>query len=285
MICPKCGSDKVHIQLQTKRKGTIFSFLIRLVLFLFVFILWLASLLIPGHKTKTNKLAVCQNCGNSWRVTRGSVRTSAKQARIAAIPLTAKPKHDYSRDIQRINDSKFWENEWFGYAMMIFFAPLGVILMYRYNQKITNENKKIVAIIAISIWLILSLVVIISGAETRSESTNTQQPENAPLTQQKVESKKESVPASGQVRDDSAYMDALRKCTVMEAADIYTTGFGAKTDNAFNDGRDACNSIYVSTYASNDKQFASDINSEWTTRKGQIIDSKTLEYYLSVLDW
>lgn len=165
MICPKCGSDNVQIQLQTRRKGSIFSFLIRLILFLYLFILWLVSLLIPGHKTKTNKLAVCQNCGHSWRVTRGSVRRNAKQSRLAAMPQAAKPKHDYSKDIQRISDSKFWQNEWFGYAMIFFFTPLGVFLMYRFNLLLNTGQKKIIAIIALSVWVLLFVMVAIFGSQ------------------------------------------------------------------------------------------------------------------------
>lgn len=165
MVCPRCGSDNVQIQLQTRRKGSIFSFLIRLILLLISWFIWLISLLIPGHKTKTNKLAVCQNCGHSWRVTRGSVRRSAKQSRVAAIPQTAKPKHDYSKDIQRINNSKFWQNEWFGYAMIFFFAPLGVFLMYRFNSRLNAGQKKIIAIIALSIWALLFVMVAIFGSQ------------------------------------------------------------------------------------------------------------------------
>lgn len=165
MICPKCGSDNVQIQLQTRRKGSIFSFLVRLILLLISWLIWLISLLIPGHKTKTNKLAVCQNCGNSWRVTRGSVRRSANQARMAAMPQTVKAKHDYSRDIQKINDSKFWENEWFGYAMIFFFAPLGVFLMYRFNSRLDDSRKKIVAIVALGAWALLFVIVAIFGSQ------------------------------------------------------------------------------------------------------------------------
>lgn len=267
MICPKCGSDNVQIQLQTKRKGSFFSFLIRLILFLYLFILWLVSLLIPGHKTKTNKLAVCQNCGNNWRVTRGSVRRSAKQARVAAMAQTTKTKHGYSRDVQKINDSKFWENEWFGYAMVFFFAPLGVFLMYRYNQHLSRERKKMIAIIAMSVWLILFAMVAIFGDRKPNETTAAQQTDNTSQTEQKLESARETISISDQTKVKGDYIDALRKCTVMEAADIHTTGVGAKTDNAFNDGRDTCSATYTSAYTGNEAQFVSDVDSDWNTRK------------------
>lgn len=74
MRCIKCGSENVTIQLvnEQKKRGcitSIISFVIKLMLFIVSFILWLISLLIPiKRKTKTTKYAVCQNCGYSWKI-------------------------------------------------------------------------------------------------------------------------------------------------------------------------------------------------------------------------
>lgn len=72
IICPRCGSNNVTFQMVSihKNRGCIISmiiFFIKLVLFIFSFVLWLISLLIPkNHKTKVKKYAVCQSCGYSW---------------------------------------------------------------------------------------------------------------------------------------------------------------------------------------------------------------------------
>ena len=72
--CPKCGSNNVTIQLiqEQKRRGcltAIIVFCIKLVLLLINLMIWLISLLLPkSKKTKTNKYAICQNCGNSWKI-------------------------------------------------------------------------------------------------------------------------------------------------------------------------------------------------------------------------
>jgi DNA-directed RNA polymerase subunit M/transcription elongation factor TFIIS len=77
MFCPKCGSDKVNIQIvqtgaksSTKGKGCLFS-IGRLLLIICTCGLWLVF----GKKkakTKTTfqnqKMAICQNCGNQWNV-------------------------------------------------------------------------------------------------------------------------------------------------------------------------------------------------------------------------
>jgi DNA-directed RNA polymerase subunit M/transcription elongation factor TFIIS len=77
MICPKCGSEKVNIQMvqtgaksSTKGKGCLFT-LGRWLLIICTLGLWL---LLGKKKAKTKtkfenqKVAICQNCGNTWNV-------------------------------------------------------------------------------------------------------------------------------------------------------------------------------------------------------------------------
>lgn len=77
MTCPKCGSDKVNVNVvqtsatsSTKKKGCLFG-IGRVILIICTGGLWL----IFGKKkakTKTSftnaTKAVCQNCGNTWNV-------------------------------------------------------------------------------------------------------------------------------------------------------------------------------------------------------------------------
>jgi len=68
----------------------------------------------------------------------------------------------------------------------------------------------------------------------------------------------------------------------MEAADIYTTGIGKKSDNVFNDGRDTCNTWY-SQWGEND--FFEAVYIDWENRKTEEIDGQPLTYYLTILGW
>lgn len=74
MRCIKCGSDNVTVQLinETKRRGclmAIINLIVKLILLCVSFLLWLISLILPiKRKTKTNKYAICQNCGYSWKI-------------------------------------------------------------------------------------------------------------------------------------------------------------------------------------------------------------------------
>ena len=74
MRCIKCGSENVTVQLINEQKkrgcfGFIISFCIKLIILCISWIIWLISLIIPiKRKTKTNKYAVCQNCGYSWKI-------------------------------------------------------------------------------------------------------------------------------------------------------------------------------------------------------------------------
>lgn len=74
MKCIKCGSENVNVQLvnETKKRGffgALLNLVIKIILLCVSFILWLISLILPiKRKTKTNKYAVCQNCGYSWKI-------------------------------------------------------------------------------------------------------------------------------------------------------------------------------------------------------------------------
>ncbi len=86
---------------------------------------------------------------------------------------------------------------------------------------------------------------------------------------------------------DDDYMNALRKCTVMEAADIYNNSnrIGAKSNNVFNNARKHCESIVSKVYKHDEKTFISDVNIDWSTRKNEVIEGKYLTHYLNVLGW
>lgn len=83
-------------------------------------------------------------------------------------------------------------------------------------------------------------------------------------------------------KTEDKYMDAMRKCTVMEASDIYTTGIGKKTDNVFNDARETCEKSYSQW---GEKNFYDAVYADWEEQKSGTIEGKTLEYYLDILGW
>ena len=83
-------------------------------------------------------------------------------------------------------------------------------------------------------------------------------------------------------KSNGAYMDALRKCTVMEAADIYNTGIGGNRNTAFDDAKETCLSWYKSW---GEEEFIEVSNLDWDDRKSEMIDGENLEHYLSILGW
>lgn len=79
MLCPRCNSTNVNVQavsnVRTKGKGCLYWLFIgwwlELILWLFLTIPMLFFKLFGGKgKVRTNveTYAVCQNCGNRWRV-------------------------------------------------------------------------------------------------------------------------------------------------------------------------------------------------------------------------
>ena len=73
MKCPKCGSENVNVQVAstqatTATRGCLWS-AGRVMLIIFTCGLWLLVGKSKGKtKIKNTSLAVCQNCGNKWKV-------------------------------------------------------------------------------------------------------------------------------------------------------------------------------------------------------------------------
>ena len=69
MVCPKCGSDKVNVQvLEERRKTGCFTILLYIILACTLLGLLIVIALLLRKKTTTKTYAVCQNCGNRWEV-------------------------------------------------------------------------------------------------------------------------------------------------------------------------------------------------------------------------
>lgn len=78
MQCKKCGSTDVNIQVmektKPKRKGFFYWLLIgwwlEIIMWIFFTLPWLTIKILKPKKTKSTiyKIAICQNCGKSWRI-------------------------------------------------------------------------------------------------------------------------------------------------------------------------------------------------------------------------
>ena len=71
-------------------------------------------------------------------------------------------------------------------------------------------------------------------------------------------------------------MDTLRKCTVMEAADLYR---GNMEEGAFDKAKETCLELQKID------DFDELINQDWENRKEEEIEGKPLSYYLDILGW
>lgn len=141
-----------------------------------------------------------------------------------------------------------------------------------------NKGAKIGVIVG-AVLILLLIVGLAGGGETQQTAQN----------QKPVDFSKEEEPEQTQaekdLEDGTAVTEAMRKCTVMEAYDIYATGIGKKSKNIFNDGRETCTEFLRETYHNDEEKFIAAVNIDWENKKGELIDGKNLEYYLSILGW
>lgn len=124
----------------------------------------------------------------------------------------------------------------------------------------------------LGVLLLFIFIGVISGGEEDSNKQAT----NASQSQEQTNEKSKT---------EESFMDSKRKCTVMEAFDIHTTGFGTKSDNAFNDGREFCEHLLKDVYKGSEVAFMKDVDADWSNRKHETIDGKDMTYYLGILGW
>lgn len=127
MKCPKCGSENVNVQAITETKsktrwgcGCLVS--------------WLAFLF-PKTVSKTHTEAICQNCGNRWKVSassRGAVR----------VP----------------NDTPFLDRPWVFWTSAILFPPLAMFIVWT-RKKDWEQKKKIIVTAVLGVWMLVALLM------------------------------------------------------------------------------------------------------------------------------
>lgn len=76
-----------------------------------------------------------------------------------------------------------YQKQWFMWVSLIFFCPLGIFLMFKYNQKFSKRTKIIIAVIAV----IFIIGVLASGEPEVSET-----PDNNSSTQQTTQTESET---------------------------------------------------------------------------------------------
>ncbi|MBQ9024389.1 MAG: hypothetical protein IJ105_04130 [Bacilli bacterium] len=81
---------------------------------------------------------------------------------------------------------------------------------------------------------------------------------------------------------EPAYMEYLRKCTVMEAYDIVTTGVGNKSGNAYVDAKKTCEGFYSSF---GEKDFVDAVSTDWNSEQNNTINGKPLTECIKDLGW
>ncbi len=123
-----------------------------------------------GEKIDKSSI-VCSKCGRQLKV--------VKEVEEKNIPQ----KNDLPKDDQ----PKFYEQQWFMWVMLIFFAPVGIFFMWKFNDKMKKNTKIILSVVFGFIFLIMMFS---GGEETtndNSSSINNNNDNTAEVSKKKVE--------------------------------------------------------------------------------------------------
>ena len=150
MRCPKCGNENVNITAVTETKtktrwgcGCLIT--------------WLAFLF-PKHKSKTHTEAVCQNCGNRWKVSASEVRRNASTG-TSSSTSTLTPDVSDSTSTTAATSEPFYKSIWFVVVCGVLFPPLGIGVVWLLFKDEWSMRKKIIATAIMAVWFIIVFCV------------------------------------------------------------------------------------------------------------------------------
>lgn len=96
---------------------------------------------------------VCTKCGRQ-------LKTIKKEAKVEN-NKPEEPKYD--------EKSKFYAQAWFMWVMLIFFAPVGIFLMWKFHPEMKKNTKIILTVV----FAILFLIIAVGGNSEESKTDNT----------------------------------------------------------------------------------------------------------------
>lgn len=202
----------------------------------------------------------------------------------------------------------------FGSLLTIFEDPISSIVgilfglsLFQFIYKIIEDKTMIdskylkIARIVIPIVLLITIGLVYKGDgqttnnmnNNQQTNQNTQQQTNNQQNEQQTSNQDNNVEnnntndntttqATPTQPSEPAYMEYLRKCTVMEAYDIITTGVGNKSGNPYVDAKKTCETFYSSF---GEKDFIDAVSTDWNSEQTNTIDGKPLTDCIKDLGW
>lgn len=77
---------------------------------------------------------------------------------------------NYNKEVNDVTKPKFYEQMWFMWVMLIFFAPIGIFFMWKFHPEMKKKSKIILSIVFAILFII---IVVVYGDETNDNSENT----------------------------------------------------------------------------------------------------------------
>lgn len=111
---------------------------------------------------------VCPKCGRQLQVVKEKKE---------------KPKEELKK-VQKDENVKFYTQDWFMWIMLIFFAPVGIFLMWKYHTEMKKNTKIIISII---FGIIFIVALIVPSDETNNTGDNKQNDNTQQTETKKVE--------------------------------------------------------------------------------------------------
>lgn len=188
MICPKCGSENVNVQAVTetkekRKRGILYWVLIGWWWEPFAWLMFgLIKLLFElfGKHTKisskTHTEAICQNCGNRWKVSKSDVRNASRpNVQQTQMPQQQGQSWINGETVSSIGSGvmgklhspelPFYKRKWFLVTCGIVFPPAGIALVWLVYKDWTTKKKAIVTGV-MALWFIIALLVDGGKSET-----------------------------------------------------------------------------------------------------------------------
>lgn len=109
----------------------------------------------------------CKFCGKE--IDKSSIVCPKCGRQLQVVKKTDEKEKNETTNIPTDNQPKFYEQQWFMWVMLIFFAPVGIFLMWKFNTTLQKKTKIILTVV----FAIFFMVVAVCGED---EATTTDNP-------------------------------------------------------------------------------------------------------------
>lgn len=127
-----------------------------------------------------NEKKFCKYCGEE--IDKSSIVCPKCGRQLQVVKKDERKNETVSANTEKNNKPKFYEQQWFMWVMLVLFAPIGILFMWKFDNRLSKKVKIILTVV----FSIFFLIVVFDGNGDKSVN-NSYNNDNVQVSKKKVE--------------------------------------------------------------------------------------------------